>query len=375
MVWAILEALLADPDPPAGEAETLVDSDYLTRSINSVRGLALRSVVRYAWWIHSEIPVAEGIPESFDQYPEVRAALERSLEDPSPAVRCVLGEYFPSIFFLDPIWTTRSVDAIFPEVDEAVLFWGATWGTFVEYAQPYDPAFDTLRPKYDLALRRLSGAEDAERKKMGERGLGQHLASYFWRAVDGERSTDRLLEYFDRCLPELVGHTLWVLGRGLDEAKDAPPTTVNRLMDLWSQLRRRSAQWSDQKRRELVRHFGTWFTSEQLDTDWALSELEQCIATGFGLIDVQAILVRLGFLAESRPLPAVRCVELLVQEEHQLRYPFMWEGEFAAVLKALLSSNDHGVRERVRRVVDKLVEGGSLFARDLITVESGRDPV
>jgi hypothetical protein len=263
------------------------------------------------------------------------------------------------------------VDAIFPEADEAVLFWGATWGTFVEYAHPYDPAFDTLRPKYELALRRLSDAGDGEPKKMGERGLGQHLASYFWRAVDGERSTDRLLEYFDRCRPELVGQTLWVLGRGLDEAKDTPAVTINRLMDLWSQLRLRSAQWNDQKRRELVRHFGTWFTSEQLDTDWALSELEQSIATGFGLIDVQAILVRLRSLAESRPLPVVRCVELLVQEEQQLRYPFMWEGEFAGVLKALLANNDHGVRQRVRRVVDKLVEGGSLFARDLITAESG----
>ena len=104
---------------------------------------------------------------------------------------------------------------------------------------------------------------------------------------------------------------------------------------------------------------------------WAVSKLEQCLATGFGLVDVQAILVRLGSLAESRPLQVTGCVEVLVQDEQQLRYPFMWEREFASILKILLANPDHAVHHRVRRVVDKLVEGGSLFARDLVAVKTG----
>lgn len=366
-VWAILEALLVDPDPRDGGEASAHDSDYLTRSINSVRGLALQTVVRYAWWIHSEIPRPDGsVVETFDRDPEVRSALERALVDPSPAVRCVLGEYFPSLFYLDAAWVARNVNAIFPEAAEALLFWGATWGTFVEYAQPYDLAFETLRSKYDLALRRLGNADDAERKRTGERGLGQHLSSYFWRAVDGDRSTERLLEYFDNCNPANVGQTVWFLGRGLEEAKDTSPATIDRLKALWTQVRVRSAAWEDQKRRELIRHFGTWFTSEQFDADWALNELEQCLTTGFGLVDLQGLLVRLGSLAESNPLQVARCVELLVQQEQQLRHPFMWERELASILKVLLANPNDAVTQRARPVVDKLVEGGSLFARDLV---------
>jgi hypothetical protein len=365
-VWALIEILLRDPDPMDGGDARLPDSDYLTRSINSVRGLALTTVVRYAWWIHSEVPVPEGVKPTFDRAPEIRGALERALEDPSPAVRCVLGEYFPSLFYLDSAWTPQHAGAIFPEAPEAALLWKATWSTYVEYAQPYDAAFETLSSKYDLALARLRNAGDAERKKMGERGLGQHLASYFWRAVDGQRSTERLLEYLGICTPEHVGHTLWFLGRGLEEAKDTPQTTIARLMDLWSELRVRSDAWPEQKRQELLRHFGTWFTSDQFDPQWALTELEQSLSTGFGLIDVQAVLVRLGSLAEALPLQVVRCVELLVKNEQQLRYPFMWERELASILKALLASRDPDVQQRARSIADKLVEGGSLFARDLV---------
>jgi hypothetical protein len=363
-VWAILKTLLHDPDPQADGEARLPDSDYLTRAINSVRGLALLTLVRYAWWIHTELPVPDGSAVTFDRAPEVRDELERALGDPSPAVRCVFGEYFPSLFYLDSTWTARHIDAIFPEANEAVHIWEAAWGTYLEYAQPYDAAFEILRPKYDFALQRLRTPDD--RKKVGERGLGQHLASYFWRAVDGDRATQRLLEYFDNCTPENVGHTVWFLGRGLEEAKDTSPATINRLKALWTQVRVRSAAWADQKRRELVRHFGGWFTSEQLDSDWSLSELEQCLATGFGLVDVQGILTRLGSLAESNAQKVVPCVELLVQQEEQLRSPFIWEQELATVLKVLLVNPNDAVRQRIRLVVDKLVENGSLFARDLV---------
>lgn len=368
VIWEVLDVLSKDPDPPCADGSGDSENDHLTRSINSVRGLALHTIVRYAWWIHSEIPIAEGKPESFERDPEVRDALEASLRDCSPAVRCVLGEYFPSLFYLDPVWTAAHVDDIFPAAAQAKVIWAASWGTYVDYAQPYDAAFNCLRPRYDLALERLGNVNENERKNMGERGLGQHLASYFWRAVEGDESTQRLLLYFDRCQSEGVGHILWFLRRGLEEVSDVAQPIVGRLMDLWSELRARSVAWTDKKRRELRRHFGTWFSAEQFDAEWALGELERCLAERFGLIDVQSTLVRMAVLAQRHGGRVARCLELLLSQEQQLRYPFMFQSELGNVLKILLEDSDPNVRQKAREVADKLVEGGSLFARDLVAV-------
>ena len=372
-VWEVLDVLSKDPDPPCADGSSDSESDYLTRSINSVRGLALHTIVRYAWWIHSEVHLVGGNPEGFDRDPEIRKALEASLRDGSPAVRCVLGEYLPSLFYFDPAWTAAHVDEIFPATEQARVIWAASWGTYVDYAQPYDAAFSCLRPKYDLALERLGNANETERKSMGEHGLGQHLASYFWRAVEGDESTQRLLLYFDRCDPQGVGHILWFLRRGLDEVNGAAQPIAGRLTTLWSELRVRSAAWTDQKRRELNRHFGTWFTSEQFDAEWALGELERCLGERFGLIDVHTTLGRMAVLARPHPERVARCLELLVSQDQQLRYPFMFQTELGSVLKVLLEDSDPNVRQKARGVADKLVEGGNLFARDLVTARQEQE--
>lgn len=369
IIWSVIESLLHDPDPTQDSEQASGETDALTRSINSVRGLALHAVLRYQWWVHEGLKSAgesQGAPSTLELYPEVIKALEGSLGDPAAAVRCVFGEYFPTLFHFDATWATLHVEAVFPESDELLRYWVATWGTFVEYAQPYDAAFGALRSKYDLALDRLEAADAVLRKRMGERGLGQHLGSYFWRSVDGQRSLERLLSYFDVCSPESAGHTMWFLARGLAEVQSIPEATLTNLKSLWTELSARAAQWSEQKRRELHRHFGTWFTSPHFDGTWALGALEKSLATGAGLIDLQKVLVRLDSLARDYPMEVSACLEQLIRDEQQLLRPLLWEAELGAVLKALLTSPRQEVRQRAEKLVDLLVENGALFARQLV---------
>jgi hypothetical protein len=131
--------------------------------------------------------------------------------------------------------------------------------------------------------------------------------------------------------------------------------------------------WTDQKRKELNRHFGTWFTSEQFDAEWALGELERCLGERFGLIDVHTTLGRMAVLARPHPERVARCLELLVSQDQQLRYPFMFQTELGSVLKVLLEDSDPNVRQKARVVADKLVEGGNLFARDLVTARQEQE--
>jgi hypothetical protein len=369
IIWSVIESLLQDPDPTPDSERATSETEALTRSINSVRGLALHAVLRYQWWVHKGFKSGgegQGAPSTLELFPEVIKALEGSVEDPTAAVRCVFGEYFPTLFYFDAKWATLYIDAIFPESDELLRYWVATWGTFVEYAQPYDGAFRALRSRYDLALDRLQAADAVRRKRMGERGLGQHLSSYFWRSVDGQRSLETLLRYFDVCSPESAGHTMWFLARGLAEVQNIPDATLANLKSLWTQLSARAARWNEQKRRELHRHFGTWFTSPHFEGAWALGALEKSLATGTGLIDLQEVLVRLDSLARDHPMEVSACLEQLVRDEQQLLRPLLWEAELGAVLKTLLTSPHPEVRHRAGKLVDLLVENGVLFARELV---------
>lgn len=364
IVWNAIQSLLLDPDPVADSEQGANETDALTRSINSVRGLALHAVFRYQWWAHGRLKSAGDATREL--YPEVIEALEISLDDSAAAVRCVFGEYFPTIFYFSAEWATARVDAIFPESEGLLRFWMATWSTFVEYAQPYDAAFGVLRTKYDYAIKKLRESGMELRERMGERGLGQHLASYFWRSVDGQLSMERLLTYFDVCSPDSAGHTMWFLAKGLAEASNVSETTLANLKSLWTELSERSDKWSEQKRRELHRHFGSWFTSPHVEGAWALAALERSLATGAGLIDLQEVLIRLNSLAHEHPIGVCACLEQLIQDEQQLLRPLLWEAELGAVLNTLLAFSNEEIRHRAQQIIDTLVERGFLFARELV---------
>ena len=282
-VWTILEILFKDPDPSAPEVdESVLDSDSLSQSINTVRGWATHALFRYIWWVHKDLARHDSTP-SLEQMPEARASLEVALHDPSPVIRSVLGDWLRTILYFDMDWATAHLDQMFPEPEPDLPMWYAGWGTFAKYSPPYDLGFDVLYRKYAFGVARLKDASEENRKRMGELGLGNHLAGYFWRAVGGARSHDLLLVYFDNASPVCAGQIVGNLGRGLQDTSEAlAETTVSSLMELWSELRAREANWDEQKRREVVRQFGEWFPSKRLPTMWAIESLaKQCIGVGW----------------------------------------------------------------------------------------------
>jgi hypothetical protein len=304
--------------------------------------------------------------------PEVREALEATVRDPVPAIRCVVGERFTTTFYFDAAWTTQHLDDIFPTCDALRAIWQASWGTFVDYSQPYDPAYEILKERYALAVARLRDATDESRKRMGERGLGNHLASYYWRSIGGEHSHRLLLEYFEWCSPVSAGLVVHYFAQGLEGKEPIAPSTMTALTALWGELMAQSPSWGEQKNRELIRQFGRWFASARFDAEWSLAELERCLRTGAGLLDLQDVIVHLARLAASHPAEVSVCVELVLKDDRELWRPLTWQAELASVLTTLLRSSDGAVRTRTESIVDRLVESGSLFARDL---QSGGDGV
>jgi hypothetical protein len=366
-VWTILEVLLRDPDPQTPEVdESTIDSDSLSQSINTVRGWATHALFRYIWWVHKDAARPDVRP-GLEQMPEVRDSLEATLLDPSPVIRSVLGDWLRTILYFHLDWAVEHLDQIFPESESDLSMWHAGWGTFVKYSPPYDPGFEALYRKYALGVARLKDASEENRKRMGELGLGNHLASYFWRAVGAGRSHELLLQYFDNASPVCAGHITGNLGRGLQDNSEAlKDTTVSSLVAFWDELRAREEGWDEQKRREVVRQFGEWFPSERLPTLWAINSLQRCLSLGVGIGDLDDVLNRMTSLAAVHPGTVTECLALLLKGNRQLWHPVSWQREVEDLLEALLRTKDIEAREKALQIVNRLVESGSLFARDIL---------
>ena len=95
----------------------------------------------------------------------------------------MVGQWLQTLFHFDFNWTAERVDQIFPEQPNLRGFWNAAWSTFMDFGGPYDPALDVLRGKYAFAIGLLEQESEDANKRMGERSLGKHLASYFSRAL------------------------------------------------------------------------------------------------------------------------------------------------------------------------------------------------
>jgi hypothetical protein len=374
-VGSILQVLLQDPDP-ALNADPAEDRDPLTTSINSVRGVAAHALFRFAWWIHNHLPPPQaGATLSFERMPEIEVGADLVLQDASPALHSVLGDWFRTLFYFDSGWTTANIDMIFPEAPELKPYWAAAWRAFAEYDQPYDPAFPLLKLKYEFAVGKLRDATEDERKKFGEAGLGQHLISYYWRGVGGDETRDLLLRYFELCTPEAAAHVLWSLGAGLEGPEPIAAQTLSALTRLWSDLEAQSSAWTELKRREVYRQFGSWFMSGRFDERWALQELKRAIEIGAGILDVEGVLARLATLCGDYPREVADILELLLKDERQLWQPLLWRAQVEAALRSLLTSSDLAARAHAEEIVNLLVQNGSLFARDLLSGATGSKPV
>ena len=110
-VWRALEALSNDTDPTVGAESTRTGlAEPAILALNSVRGIALSTVVEYAVWVARARSLLPDPVENraFEALPNVRSVLDRHLDlavDPSLAIRSVYGKWFPWLMLLDSAWT------------------------------------------------------------------------------------------------------------------------------------------------------------------------------------------------------------------------------------------------------------------------------
>ncbi len=360
--WAIVDAVLHDPDPtPQHEARYGGSNmDPATLSINTTRGEAAHTAIKYGLWVRRHLD-EPGQASGFAAIPELQVALdERLAEDPSSAVRAVFGQWLPWLFLLDEGWTVARLEQIFPTQANAEILWSAAWMTYVVFCSLYNRPFSLLTQQYGDAIERLAQPQDvATRLRDPDQRLAEHLMIAYGRGLITLEESGLVRRFFERAPAPLRRHAVRFVGTSLAGDDTIPPEISARFIELWAW--RRSAL-GDAPDEELA-GFGSWPITSAFDTAWALGELVE-ILEAVGEVDSERALVKsLVEHAIDHPQLAVRCLWLLLQADKQGWHAHAWRAEIREVLAQAV---EHGASDDARQVIDWLGRKGHLEYRGLL---------
>jgi hypothetical protein len=373
-VWAVLEPLTRDPDPTPEHEERYggANMDPPTLAINTTRGEAIHSTIRYGLWVHRTIKAArrEAIEVDFDTMPEVRSVLDGHLRievDPSVAIRSAYGQWFPWLALLDKRWVEGRLGDIFPDDPQVAHLRDAAWEAYLVFCPPYDTIFELLRDEYRKAIERLEEQASLANHRPGspEERLGQHLITLLLRGkiqLDDELVT----RFFERVREDVRRDTLARVGEALRVSPDLPREVAERAMRLW-EARLAMARAQPESHRKELAAFGEWFASAKLPEAWSLEQLVAALRVTRGKVDADdLVLERLASVVETHPAVAVESVRLIAEGD---REGWTLVGSYDNVhniLAAALSSGQPDVRDAATDLIHILGARGFKDLRTLL---------
>ncbi|MEW6542563.1 MAG: hypothetical protein AB1411_03015 [Nitrospirota bacterium] len=378
-VWKILWELTEDPEPsPQYEREFGgTNMDPVAMSINTVRGEAMHTVVRYALWVRRYIAKAEDaeqrITRGFGEMPEVTEVLEAHLDpahDPSLAVRAVYGEWLPWLVLLDRGWTTDNLSRIFPDNDNQRNFRDAAWEAYIVFCQPYDDAFYVIKDVYARAVERIGTvAADSRHRGDPDQHLAEHLMVFYWRGkLDVNEQGGVLGRFYEKAPDSLRAHAIEFIGRSLSNTEGAVEAGVlDRLRSIWA-IRLGSARAASNRETHAgeMAAFGWWFASGKFDDPWAVEQLFAALSLIRKIDAGWLVLERLAALAEAMPNESVRCALLMIEGDLKGWEIHGWRNELRAILSTVIRSTRPNALQGAVELVNRLGAKGFLEFRDLL---------
>lgn len=381
LAWSVLRPLTDDPHPSVEEEERYggPNMDPSTYAINTVRGQAIESVIKYALWVNRHLgdSTEDAQTAGFDRMLEAREVLDQHLapgNDPSCAVHSMYGQWFPWLQLLDPAWAEHNQSRIFPPEDEDFLFWEAAWDAYIGFCQPFDSVFGLLKDEYERAVTRIvSASPDRKHPMLGLDHLGQHLMVFYLRGRVG--LDDRLLRVFHhKAPPDLRASALEFVGRSfysIDDRSVHPypniaPEVIERARALWAmRLEVASQAASQDEYRKEIGEFGWWFLYPNFDEKWALAQLVAALRLA-GFVEFSHMVVqRLAELVATRPVPVLTALQLLIGSDHRASLSLGWES-VTDILRSALRHPDAGVRQQAEALTHELGTRGYRQFRDLL---------
>lgn len=350
----LLCLLCTQPDSRLDDEQPILlnRDDPLTDAINSTRGIAVESLVFFAYWIRRHLPD--------DSITELNDILNRRITNNAaiPLTRpehALLGNHFGRLCFLNEEWTKRNKNALFPQQDKKN--WSAAFGSYIYFNQPRRDAFDILRDDFSFALDNLElfeSQKNANRDSVTK--IGQHIfALYIWDAYPLQHETSLLERFYAKTyahreywakLFSHIGSTLQASGSQLEQA------LVDRVTAFFDWRLSVAEPVEMQKYR-------SWLNAECLDPEWRLQSYLKTLEFGLNAnIEIYRHLEALSeFLPHHLPL-IVACFAKItdaINQESQLHFL----GEKAKhILKVGLQTDDPSVQSVAEKSREKLLRLG-----------------
>jgi hypothetical protein len=350
--------------------------DPATKSINTTRGEAMHTVVRYALWVRRHIEKSENaehrLARGFDEMPEVREVLDDHLDvqvDPSLAIRSVYGQWYPWLLLLDPNWTRSKTPAIFSLEPSLKPYFDAAWNTYIMFCPPYDNVFDELESIYVRALDQLSTNTGAESRSYdSEHHLAEHLVTYYWRGKLTLDENGLVARFWKKATDKLRAHAIEFAGRSLSNTSaDIAPEIDARFKQLWATrlgIAKGSANTADFQ--EELAAFGWWFRAGKLGYEWELAQLKEVLLLAHKIDPDSMVVERLVELADTNPKDVIECLRILVENTEKPWGIYAWRDEVKKILAAIIQSRDAQAREEAITLVHRLGSMGHLQFRELL---------
>ena len=239
----------------------------LNEAVNTTRGHALQSLVRYGSWVQEHAGKSEALPEIFEIL-DARFAGKPALTAPEYAL---LGRDFVSLYRLNPEWTKRKVQQIFPRSNPA--YWQAAFNTYLHYDCCHRESFDIIKPEFEHALNNIDTMQVSEEFRLTFVDiLGKSILDYyFWGQFSLKREGSLLKKYYQMTdakswasLFDHAGHHLKNAGKSINS------DIKERFLDFFESRFEVGCQ-------EELKEFTYWLEAECLDVEWRLEQYSRIL--------------------------------------------------------------------------------------------------
>ena len=360
---SIVATWIDDPDP---SDEDGFGGDHLTRALNTMRPVAVRTLIRIA----RAAKLAHS--EEFDPGPVI-AAVQEALHgrlvprDASLAVSSAFGEGLSLMMWVDAPWT----DSWLPSATTT-----DTWGdVFVTTALTTNTTstrlLNALWPSIDAILDRTAASESVEMGWSSHRSIdeviGDHLMTL---SMWGSPSPwpERTESYFARVTSEAAASVLGQVGWRLLNTAETPRELVERAEAIWD-ARQGAVDRGDADAEQLAQ-FYWWVHSNKFPTTWWLPRLAR-VADQIDFDGRSFIGEHIEEAAQTEPGEAVTLMARLLRSDEARTLARHGLVTSAPKVIALgMRSADEAVKQASRKLMDLLGEQGVVDMDDQVTKAS-----
>lgn len=338
-------------------------SSLLNEGFNNTRSRALRTLVRFAFWLQQHEPESE--------VTELMMILEKrfTLQTEYPVTLpeyTILGRLYSGIFNLNKEWAIEHKSDFFPQ--DKLPKWLAAFSTFICSNDPHKLTFEIFRDDFTFVLEHL-----ADHKKEDHIGkewidtLGQHLYHYYLWGLYPLRGS---IETNDRCSPleryyqatdnnlEHWANLFYYVGDFLWQTEQINKVIKDKILAFFD--------WRfEVKEPTELQQFTFWLEAKCLDTEWRLEAYSKILEVCE--LDAGEIAMQVETLCELLPNHTAKVLECFAKltDERGDSNIYIQTEEAKTILKAGLESSDENVRQNAERARENLLREGRFDLLDL----------